>query len=285
MPTIDFPSGVSATNPTNLVGGNATDPARAPVGATGLTLLASADATAALTTLVGQVSMAVRYSNLELFTNSVTSIGQGLAAANTGGTQAVQVVDGRTGVVRCSTGVAATADRIAAIASVAASSISLGFGIAKNAWVFAPALALPSGAPTGFIRVGFMDSTAAAESTDAVMFRVTNAGNYVAVCRSNNVETTVDTGVLPVLGTYVIAAITVNATATSALFELYSAPTDGSAPASLYSGSITTNIPTGAGRQLGHGISIHRVAATATALGLDVDTSFLGLNHPATLPF
>lgn len=274
MPTVDFPSGVPATNPTRLVGANAVDAAGAAVSSIGLTLLNAADAPTARDSINGAAAMAVRYSHFEPFLNNISAVGQGLVAANTGGSQTAQVVDGRNGVTRNSTAAAATADRVGGITTTAVSNISLGFGQAKMVAVFAPAVNLPDGTNTGFIRSGFLDSASATESVDAVMFRSTNGGNYFAVCRSNNIETATDTGVAPVLGTYVTCGIIVNASATSVVFQI-----NGSTVA-----TITTNIPTGAGRQVGHGVTIHRVAATAVALAMDVDSIYLGLDHPALLP-
>ncbi len=285
MPTIDFPSGVTATNPTFLVGANATDPAKLAVTANGLTVLSSATDLDALTALGGYPSAAYRYAHLETFLNGTSSVGQGLATAHTGGTQSQPVFDNRQGVLGISTNAAASANQIGCISTAASSTISLGFGLAKNVWTMAPALALPDGVNTGDLRCGFFDSNTATESVDAVMFRSVDGGNFFAVCRSNNTETTVDTGVAPVLDTFMHFVVQVNAAATSVTFQIYTAPVDGSAPTSLYSGTIATNIPTGAGRQVGHGAKVLRVAATAVALGLNIDVSYLGLDHPAILPF
>jgi hypothetical protein len=126
---------------------------------------------------------------------------------------------------------------------------------------------LSTGSETFSIRHGFFD-TLTGESTDAVMFRYThsvNGGKWEAVCRSNNVETAADTGVTVAAG---IAAadfetfeITVNAGATSVEFKI-----DGAVVA-----TITTNIPSGAGRFVGHGCLGLKSAGTTSTQMLAVD--------------
>lgn len=96
-------------------------------------------------------------------------------------------------------------------------------------------------------RLGFIDSVTG-ESTDGVFFRYThgtNSGKWQAVCRSNSVETAsaLDTGVTPVADTMQRFSIDVNAAGTSAEFYIDGALVQ----------TITANIPTGAGREVGYG--------------------------------
>jgi hypothetical protein len=113
-----------------------------------------------------------------------------------------------------------------------------------------------------------------------VYFRTINGGNYFAVCRSNNVETAVDSGIAPALDTFLFFQVIVNANATSADLNLYNA-----SGTQIFTTTITTNIPTGAGRQVGHGTRIVRSSATAVDHGLLHDTFFFNYIFPSPLPF
>lgn len=112
-------------------------------------------------------------------------------------------------------------------------------------------------------RVGFIDNSGS-ESTDGVFFRYTdgvNSGKWQAVCRSNNVETANDTGITPVADTWHLMTVDVNAAGTSAAFSI-----DGSVVQ-----TITTNIPVGAGRELGYGMLAIKSAGTTATSGGYVD--------------
>lgn len=112
-------------------------------------------------------------------------------------------------------------------------------------------------------RAGFIDN-AAAESTDGAFFRYNHAvasGNWQAVTRSNGVETAVDTGIAAATGTTFKLEVDVNAGATSIEFRINGA----------VAATITTNIPTGSGRETGYGIYGQRSAGTATLFAMFID--------------
>lgn len=92
------------------------------------------------------------------------------------------------------------------------------------------------------IRCGLGDS-ATAESVDFVGFRYVdnvNAGKWQGVCRSNSVESVLDTGVLAANGAYHTFSFKVAANGTLVTFYI-----DGASV-----GTIATNIPTGTARLL-----------------------------------
>lgn len=94
-------------------------------------------------------------------------------------------------------------------------------------------------------RAGFINSITA-ESSNGVFFRYTNAigsGVFQAVTRSNNVETAANTTVTAAANTFYNFEINVNAAGTSAEFKINGAVV----------ATITTNIPTAAGRETGYG--------------------------------
>ena len=100
------------------------------------------------------------------------------------------------------------------------------------------------------MRFGFLDNTSG-ESTDGAFFRYTdsvNGGRWQAVTRSNNVETAVDTGVTVGVNTTYVLRVNTNAAGTEVVFRI-----DGAVVA-----TITTNIPTGAGRETGAGLLVMR---------------------------
>lgn len=104
---------------------------------------------------------------------------------------------------------------------------------------------------------GFGDLTTAGAHTDEVGFRYShsiNGGKFLAVCRSNSVETgsTLDTGITVAAGTWYRLGLRVNAAATSVEFFI-----DG-----VSVGSITSNIPTGASRVVGLVLKVDRTAGT-----------------------
>jgi hypothetical protein len=172
---------------------------------------------------------------------------------------------GRIGIVQLSTGTTATG---VSAAQTDMAMAELGNGRHRLRWDVA-LQALSDGTETFTTRVGFIDS-AAAESTDAVMFRynhAVNGGKWECVTRSNGVETATDSGVVPNPGSaaanYQVFEIEVNAAATSAAFYI-----NGNLV-----GTIATNIPAGAGRRLGIGAFMLKSAGlTARTMSLDLVT-------------
>lgn len=152
-----------------------------------------------------------------------------------------------------------TATGRGALGSTALACMKLGSGQARFAARFAIHV-LSNGTDTYTARVGFLDSHTG-ESTDGCFFRYTdgtNAGKWQAVARSNGTETATDTGVTPVADTFQRFEIVVNAGGTSVDFNI-----DGVTKA-----TITTNIPTGAGRELGYGVmTLKSVGTTNISMG------------------
>lgn len=147
----------------------------------------------------------------------------------------------------------------AAFGSTQLDAVKLGLGVSRFATRFA-IHTLSNGTDTYSSRIGFIDSHSG-ESTDGCFFRYTdavNSGKWQAVCRSNGVESAVDTGVTPTADTFQRFEVVVNAAGTSADFNI-----DGTTKA-----TITTNIPTGAGRETGYGVmGLKSAGTTNTSMG------------------
>jgi hypothetical protein len=116
---------------------------------------------------------------------------------------------------------------------------------------------------TFIFRAGFINSITA-ESTNGIFFRYTNlvnSGKFQAVCRSNGVETAIDTGILAVIATNYLFEIVVNDAGTSVEFKINGAVV----------GTITTNIPNIATREVGYGVFLLRSAGIISINVLDLD--------------
>lgn len=115
-----------------------------------------------------------------------------------------------------------------------------------------------NGTDTFSVRVGFNDTAnSAGDGVDGVFFRYThsvNSGNWVCVTRSNSVETAANTAIAGVAGAgiYTSLEIEVNADASSVDFRINGANV----------ATVTTNIPTGAGR--GTGVAAHIIKSLGT---------------------
>jgi hypothetical protein len=119
-------------------------------------------------------------------------------------------------------------------------------------------------------RSGALDSITSTAPVDGVYFEFSGSGAIVGKCRSNNVESA--TATLATLGTltYYHGRITVNAGATSVLFEVFD-----DAGTLLGSASLTTNIPVASGREVGWGSIATNSGTTATDL-VNMDRQSLG---------
>ncbi len=116
--------------------------------------------------------------------------------------------------------------------------------------------------------IGFGDSLSAADSVDALelVFGRSAQWNYFeGRARSNSTETVTASGYYLSLNTYYRNTIEISEDSSTATFKLY---TGEPYPTTLvWSDSITNNIPTGAGRYLGHGWACWTTnATTATEL-------------------
>jgi len=278
---VDFPSGVPATNPTFLLGANATDAAKIPINAVGRALVSATTAGDQRNLIQAAASSSLVYESVVPFLNGTTGLGQGIASTVTGGSAANIAVTGRQGVLKLAVGTAATASRTSLLGSMLTAGISLGNGEIEFTVEGAPTVALASGGVQGFTHIGLHDApNSAVEPTDGCYFRSTDGGNWFAVCRSNNVETAVGTGIAPTLDVYLFHRVIVNADATSVSFMVYDA-----AGVLLDTRTITTNIPSAAGRQTGHGVRIVRSTAVGTDHSYNVDTFFFRHTYTTPLPF
>ena len=164
------------------------------------------------------------------------------------------------GAVRSALGT--TASGRTSLTSSSLTSFSLGNGLARYSSRLRLAT-LSDGTNTWTLRNGFVDS-AFSEPADGVYFRYTdsvNGGRFQTVCRSAGTETAADSGVAAATGTTFRMDIEVSADASTAVFKI-----NGSAVATM-----NTNIPAGAGRELGYGIYTLRSAGTAAVNSYEVD--------------
>ena len=278
---VDFPTGVAATDPTFLVGANPTDAAKLAVNAQGRSLITATTAAAQRTVMQACADASLETAHTEMFLNGTSGLGQGLVSTVTGGSASAVAIDGRQGILRLAVSTSATANRTSLLGTMLAPGISLGFGEIDFCVEGAPTVALASGVVQGFIHIGLHDGpNSAVEPTDGCYFRSTDGGNWFAVCRSNNVETAIDTGITPALDTYLFHRVTVNAGATSVDLKIYNA-----SGTQIDTRTITTNIPTGAGRQTGHGVRIVRTTATGTDHSYNLDTFYFQYTFASPLPF
>jgi len=128
-------------------------------------------------------------------------------------------------------------------------------------------------APVNFttttVRTGFLDATTVTDAVDGIYFEYATNGNIVLKTSNNSTRTTSSTITTLALNTWYKLKIIVNADATSVTGYVYDA-----AGALISSQTITTNIPTAAGRECGAGIVATESTTTATAM---VDLDFLYL--------
>lgn len=163
--------------------------------------------------------------------------------------QATPLPSGWYGVGGGSTGATSTGSG----GTAAFSGTPLGFGPFWCEWKTLLS-ALSDGTDTYIARCGYID-TATAAPTDMIGFRYThstNGGRWECVCRSNNVEAAVDSGVSVAANADYTMRFTTNADATSVAFTI-----NGVAVA-----TITTNIPSGLARFGQPGLSIIKSLGT-----------------------
>jgi len=113
--------------------------------------------------------------------------------------------------------------------------------------------------------MGFHDSVTSADAVDGAYVEIPSTGNAVLKTANNSIRTTSATIATLVTGTQYRVRILMNSNATSVTAEIYN-----SAGTLLGSQSNTTNIPTTAGREFGHGYIATNSGTTALAL-IDMD--------------
>jgi len=130
------------------------------------------------------------------------------------------------------------------------------------------------------IRFGFLDTQTTADAVDGCYFEMSTValvpGTIVGKTSSNSARSTTATSLLLLTNTWYRFTISLNATATLVTFTIYS-----EAGAVLWTNTLTTNIPTGAGRQTGHGLTCHNTAGGAVAI-CDIDYMHVEINRTLT---
>jgi hypothetical protein len=129
------------------------------------------------------------------------------------------------------------------------------------------------------IRAGFNDCTSSTDATDGAYFEITQVGGIdgtiVGKCASNSVRSTTASSYLLTTNTWYRLRVAVDATAALITFTLLS-----EAGITLWTDTLSTNIPTAAGRETGHGITATNSGTTGVAL---VDLDYLDMYITRTL--
>ncbi|MGV8150904.1 MAG: hypothetical protein ACP5NV_04200, partial [Candidatus Woesearchaeota archaeon] len=127
-----------------------------------------------------------------------------------------------------------------------------------------------------YIRFGFQDSFTSTIPTDGVFFNITqNSSTTFTVrghSRDNNAQANTATNYMMYNNTWYAAKIYVN-NSTLATFEIYNATN------LLWSDTVTSNIPTGAGRQTSNGFIAYTIGGTTAQLVSYIDYISVGVNR------
>ncbi len=114
-------------------------------------------------------------------------------------------------------------------------------------------------------RSAALDTVTASAPTDGAYFEFVGSGAIVGKCRRNSVESVTATLATLAVSTWYHGRITINADATSVLFEVFD-----DAGTLLGSASLTTNIPTASGREVNWGsIATHGGTAATDLIAMD----------------
>jgi hypothetical protein len=193
---------------------------------------------------------------VEDFPNTLT--GTFLTSTVSGGSNTqIASEPGRPGIIRSATGTAATGR---AAATSGANAVRFGSGEWRyKAWVRVPVLS--TSAERFSVRIGFID-LATGDSADGAYFEYDESvsANWRCKTANNSTRTTVDSGVPVAANVWIKLEVWVNAAGTEVDFFI-----NGTLVA-----TITTNIPTSAGRETGWGWLILKSVGT-TARHFDVD--------------
>jgi hypothetical protein len=112
------------------------------------------------------------------------------------------------------------------------------------------------------LRFGFHDSTTSADAVDGAYFEVPAGSlNISGKTASNSTRSTTGTAYTLTVNTWYRARLVVNSNASQVDFYLYN-----DSGTQLWTNNLTTNIPTGAGRQTGAGLIATNSGTTATLL-------------------
>jgi hypothetical protein len=170
------------------------------------------------------------------------------------------------GVVQANTGTATTG-RTGAI--LGANLLRFESGNTYDIWWRVLAAQLATAAENYRFRVGFIDSTTNAEPADGAYFEYNRASsnNWILNTASNSARTPVTSGVAVSATRWIDMRIRVDGTTQSAEFFIDD----------VSQGTITTNVPTAAGRETSVGYVIHKTAG-GNARYVCLDRVYLKLN-------
>lgn len=130
-------------------------------------------------------------------------------------------------------------------------SIRLGGGVLDLTWRF-QVVTLPDGTDDFDLTIGFIDAVNSSHTDGVYLFLSSASANFRYFTRNNSTTTNTDSGLAAAAGTWYKFRAVVNAAASSVTFTI-----DGA-----NSQTVTTNIPTGAGREVGMGAGITKTAGT-----------------------
>jgi hypothetical protein len=171
---------------------------------------------------------------------------------------AIAATDANTfGLAQLTTGTTTTG--AASIYGVAANGVRFGGG----AYTLACRFQMPTlvdGTDSGNIHLGFGDNAGGAATDGVYLYWDNTQTNFRYRTRNNSTQTDVDSGLPPVAATWYYLQIAMNAAGTSVTFTL------GTANFTSNSQTITTNIPTAAGRETGLIAQIIKSAGTSPRL-------------------
>lgn len=179
---------------------------------------------------------------------------QNTSGSSTGVTQVAPPDDASLGVIQLSTGT--TGIGRAGIFSYNVSpglSLRLGGAALDITWrVQVPTL--PDGTESYGFAFGLIDAVNNSHTDGVYIFLSNASANFRYITRSNSVETNTDSGLAAAGATWYKGRIQINAAGSSVTFTI-----DGGS-----SQTVTTNIPTGSGREVGIGAVMEKTSGTTT---------------------
>jgi len=126
------------------------------------------------------------------------------------------------------------------------------------------------------IRFGYLDTTTSSDAVDGAYIEMAQVGGVdgtiVGKTASNSTRSTTGTSYLLVTNTWYRMRVTIDPTAARVDFFLFS-----EAGALLWTNNLTTNIPTAAGRETGHGVILTNSGSSVVSLAnLDFMDNYIG---------
>lgn len=128
------------------------------------------------------------------------------------------------------------------------------------------------------MRFGFLDTTTNAMPTDGVFFNIDGFGatqyTLSGTCRANSTAVSTTTNIPIVSGAWYTGEFEINSAATSVTFSVYS-----SAGELIWNDTVSSQIPTAAGRETGFGIVVTDRSVNAAADRFSIDYLSLQINR------